>query len=100
MTYGLFDQGRRKQLTTLSSHCVSLSVSFPVGMCVFVHIFYLFVCFFLDRVSLYSPGCLGTHSVDQAGLELRNPVHTFLYVCLQLCVHVHECVCVYVHLET
>jgi hypothetical protein len=30
--------------------------------------------FFLrDRVSLYSPGCPGTHSVDQAGLELRNP---------------------------
>jgi hypothetical protein len=27
---------------------------------------------FQDRVSLYSPGCPGTHSVDQAGLELRN----------------------------
>jgi hypothetical protein len=26
-----------------------------------------------DRVSLYSPGCPGTHSVDQAVLELRNP---------------------------
>jgi hypothetical protein len=26
-----------------------------------------------DRVSLYSPGCPGTHFVDQAGLELRNP---------------------------
>jgi hypothetical protein len=26
----------------------------------------------LDRVSLCSPGCPGTHSVDQAGLELRN----------------------------
>jgi hypothetical protein len=24
-----------------------------------------------DRVCLYSPGCPGTHSVDQAGLELR-----------------------------
>jgi hypothetical protein len=29
--------------------------------------------FFQDRVSLYSPGYPGTHSVDQAGLELRNP---------------------------
>jgi hypothetical protein len=28
---------------------------------------------FRDKVSLYSPGCPGTHSVDQAGLELRNP---------------------------
>jgi hypothetical protein len=28
---------------------------------------------FQNRVSLYSPGCPETHSVDQAGLELRNP---------------------------
>jgi hypothetical protein len=28
---------------------------------------------FRDRVSLYSPGCPGTHFVDQAGLKLRNP---------------------------
>jgi hypothetical protein len=35
----------------------------------------LFVCFFVfqDRISLYSPDCPGTHFVDQAGLELRNP---------------------------
>jgi hypothetical protein len=26
-----------------------------------------------DRVSPYSPGCPGTHSVDQDGLEFRNP---------------------------
>ena len=34
----------------------------------------LFFCLFVfrDRVSLYSPGCPGTHFVDQAGLELRN----------------------------
>jgi hypothetical protein len=32
----------------------------------------VFVCLFEDRVSLCSPGCPGTHSVDQAGLELRN----------------------------
>jgi hypothetical protein len=36
------------------------------------HLF-CFVLFFVfqDRVSLCSPGCPGTHSVDQAGLELR-----------------------------
>jgi hypothetical protein len=34
---------------------------------------FLFFLVFRDRVSLYSPGCPGTHSVDQAGLELRNP---------------------------
>jgi hypothetical protein len=33
----------------------------------------LFVLVFQDRVSLCSPGCPGTHFVDQAGLELRNP---------------------------
>jgi hypothetical protein len=34
----------------------------------------LFVCLFVlqDRVSLCSPGCPGTQSIDQAGLELRN----------------------------
>jgi hypothetical protein len=35
-----------------------------------VEIFFSFS--FRDRVSLYSPGCPGTHFVDQAGLELRN----------------------------
>jgi hypothetical protein len=29
------------------------------------------VCVFRDRVSLCSPGCPGTHFVDQAGLELK-----------------------------
>ena len=35
----------------------------------------LFVCLFVfrDRVSQCSPGCSGTHSVDQAGLKLKNP---------------------------
>ncbi|GAB1294326.1 Ceroid-lipofuscinosis, neuronal 6 [Apodemus speciosus] len=33
----------------------------------------LYYCVYRDRVSLCSPGCPGTHSVDQAGLELRNP---------------------------
>jgi hypothetical protein len=56
----------------------------PKGMCIiilyiagfdlliFLNI-YLFILVFQDRASLYSPGCPGTHSVDQAGLELRNP---------------------------
>jgi hypothetical protein len=41
-------------------------------ICLFVC---LFVCLlvFWDKVSLYSPGCPGTHFVDQAGLELINP---------------------------
>jgi hypothetical protein len=35
-------------------------------------LFFFFFFFSRDRVSLCSPGCPGTHSVDQAGLELRN----------------------------
>ena len=34
---------------------------------------FCFCFFFRDRVSLYSPGCPRTYSVDQAGLEIRNP---------------------------
>ena len=32
------------------------------------------IFFFKDRISLYSLSCPGTHSVDQAGLKLRNPL--------------------------
>jgi hypothetical protein len=32
----------------------------------------LLLLLFQVRVSLYSPGCVGTHFVDQYGLELRN----------------------------
>jgi hypothetical protein len=40
---------------------------------VFERTFFVVVLFcFRDRVSLCSPGCPGTHSVDQAGLEVRN----------------------------
>jgi hypothetical protein len=40
-------------------------------LCLFVWFGFLFFVF-RDRVFLYSPGCPGTHFVDQAGLELRN----------------------------
>jgi hypothetical protein len=40
----------------------------------FWFLFFLFVCLFLFCFVLFcSPGCPGTHSEDQAGLELRNP---------------------------
>jgi hypothetical protein len=37
-------------------------------------LFFFSFFFFRDSVSLYSPDCPWTHSVDQAGLELRNPL--------------------------
>ena len=70
------------RLPELSSGCVTQSTKWVVFVCLFVCLFksrglctFFFFCFFLvfqDRVSLCSPSCLGTHSVDQAGLELRN----------------------------
>jgi hypothetical protein len=48
-------------------------VFFFVCLFCFCFVLFCFVLFFQDRVSLYSPGCPGTHFVDQAGLELRNP---------------------------
>ena len=46
-----------------------------VAVTVTCSVFCFFVCFVLffpGRVSLYSPGCPGTHFVDLAGLKLRN----------------------------
>jgi hypothetical protein len=41
---------------------------------------------FRDRASPYSPGCPGTHSVDQASLELRNlTASASLVLGLKLC---------------
>jgi hypothetical protein len=45
-------------------------MNFRTKTVLYIH-FFLFLVF-RDRVSLYSSGCLGTHFVDQAGLELRN----------------------------
>jgi hypothetical protein len=43
-------------------------------------VFRLFVCFlflmFQDRVSLCSPSCPGTYSIDQAGLEQNKKPKT------------------------
>jgi hypothetical protein len=58
--------------------CQVLELGCVATMTPSLDLYFLFVCFcfcfcFWDRVSLYSPGCPGTLSVDQAGLELRNP---------------------------
>jgi hypothetical protein len=46
---------------------------FFFGFVLFCFFVVVVVVVFRDRVSLCSPGYPGTHSVDQAGLELRNP---------------------------
>jgi hypothetical protein len=42
------------------------------GFFCFVLCFFVFAFVFQDRVPLCIPGCPGTHSGDQTGLEIRN----------------------------
>jgi hypothetical protein len=66
-------------LPVLDKLVLLVLLGFCFGLCLFFFCFLFFVffvfCFFFfrDRVSLYNLGCPGTHSVDQAGLEHRNP---------------------------
>jgi hypothetical protein len=56
--------------------CVSLALYMFLVLFLLLFLFcfisFCFVFAFQDRVSLCSPGYPGTHSVDQAGLKLRN----------------------------
>jgi hypothetical protein len=54
-----------------SSQPAIFTQSTQFDFCGFCFCFLVF-CFFQGRVSLWSPAYPGTHSVDQAGLELRN----------------------------
>jgi hypothetical protein len=58
-----------------TSSAPTISIALGVCSCNICSFFFQFFSFlvFQDRVSLCSPGCPGTHSVDQAGLQLRNP---------------------------
>jgi hypothetical protein len=58
----------KEQSGTLTHGAISPALFFVLFCFLFC-----FVLFFQDRVSLYSPGCPGTHFEDQADLELRNP---------------------------
>ena len=44
-----------------------------VSFLILVLLFCFFLFYFQDKGSFCSPCCHGTHSVDQAGLKLRNP---------------------------
>jgi hypothetical protein len=61
----------RCRLFLLKETSISQVPSAGDGSCFLGFVLFCFV--FRDRVSLCSSGCPGTHSVDQAGLELRNP---------------------------
>jgi hypothetical protein len=60
-----------------------LPTAFPVSLLIILISFF----FFQVRVSLCSPDYPGTHSVDQASLELRNlPASAFQVLGLKACV--------------
>jgi hypothetical protein len=75
----------------------------------FCFILFCFVFwFFQDRVSLCSPGCPGTHFVDQAGLKFRNlpaclpsagikDVVSTIWLCWLFCLF--DCFCFFVLLD-
>jgi hypothetical protein len=58
-----------------STSAIKLQAGLGHMLCCFIYLLlaFLLCLFFRDRVFLCSPGCPGTHSVDQFGLELRNP---------------------------
>jgi hypothetical protein len=63
---------------TLSSiqahmHIMSTHKTHTAHACPWSLFSFFFFLVFQDRVSVYSPGCPGTHFVDQADLKLRNP---------------------------
>jgi hypothetical protein len=66
-------------------------------VCLFAcFVFFFFFLVFQDKVSLYSPGCPGTHFVDQAGLELRNlpaPATASQVLGLKACATTPGCIC-------
>jgi hypothetical protein len=73
----LNEPGYRKWLATWLISAITPSlITISVTLLLSLYYYILSFCFvFRDRVSLsVSPGCPGTHSVDQAGLELRNPL--------------------------
>jgi hypothetical protein len=55
-----------------SCPCLPFCVFYPHSKLA-LHWYLSLVRVLLLRVSLFSPGCPGTHFVDQAGLEFRNP---------------------------
>ena len=49
-----------------------ICITCNLGKYIVIGIFYDFFFSFQDRVFWYSPGCLGTQIVDEAGLEHRS----------------------------
>jgi hypothetical protein len=81
ITFYVSDSGKATALPDLT-----LVQSFLFLFLFFFVFVVVVVVFFQDRVFLCSLGCSGTHSVYQAGLELRNrPASASRVLGLQMC---------------
>jgi hypothetical protein len=63
--------GLQTRVTVLSSVIISFLLFFCFVVVV-LFLFFVFCCFFETGFLCVVPGCPGTHSVDQAGLELKS----------------------------
>ena len=73
-------------ISVLCVLCVCFVFCFCLFVCFLICVYGLIFGFFRDRNSLYAPGCPGTHSVDHAGLVLRNlPTSASQVLGLKLC---------------
>jgi hypothetical protein len=91
----------------LGIHCVCLELQTSNTLLCFYFfylkkfflIFYFILFYFIGfsrQGSLYSPGCPGTHFVDQAGLELRNlPTSASRVLGLKACATTPSLLCFY-----
>jgi hypothetical protein len=59
-----------------SLRCSIVQVVLELMATLLPQLFFFLNCFFKTGFLYWAPGCPGTHSVDQAGLELRNPPAT------------------------
>lgn len=57
--------------------------------CLGVLLVVVWFCFCEDKISLYYPGCSGTPSVNQAGLELRDLSVLVRKACATFCLCFH-----------
>ena len=71
--YPIVDRARINKRPPRSSSWLLAGFSAGKGRKVGVQLLHTLFFFSRDRVSLCGSGCPGTHFVDQAGLELRNP---------------------------
>jgi hypothetical protein len=71
----VFFSSKNKIMMVVNWNSPSVDITFNMHIIKFLtYILFLFFGFWFFKTEfLCSPGCSGTHSVDQAGLELRNP---------------------------